>query len=71
MDRRDRYLKGDPRAHEILSLKERQRLLRARINRLKRVARYAYAHMQATREYKDTCIDQETGEYLGCPLGIL
>ena len=71
MDRRDRYLKGDPRAHEILGLKERQRLLRARINKLKRIARYAYAHMQATREYKDTCIDQETGEYLDCPQGVL
>jgi len=64
--RSDVYLTGDPRAERILGLRERARELRREITRLKHAARKAHAYMQATREYRGTCI-APTGEYVPCP----
>lgn len=49
------YLTRDPRARELLALREQARRLRRQITRAKHAARTAWAYMQATREYRSTC----------------
>jgi len=49
------YLTRDPRARELLALREQARRLRRQITRAKHAARTAWVLMQTTREYRSTC----------------